>query len=594
MNRFFLLVVAFALSCLSSTQGLGVLAAPQKSSGYLIAKSDLGNEDRGFIELADKYLEFMMREYPTAATSFGVHKYDSRLPDYCLKAQVSKSKQLKKYLSEFQSINFEKLSRDNKIDWNLVVADIKSKMLEIDSIQYWKRNPDFYSSEANNSIYTLVQRDFAPLDERLKSVIAREKQIPAFIAKGRKNLVVKKVPKIYAEISLEQMPGIISFFKETLPETFKSVKDKNLLSEFTATNQSCIAALVDYKTYIKEKVLPDSKGKFAIGEKNYLEKLYAEELVDSTIDDLLKVGEAELDRLKKQFVECAKSIDKKQSPNKVYEAVASKHPEPDKLITSTSSVLEEIRSFCIDKNICTIPGEERARVAATPPFMRALVFAAMDTPGPFEKNAKEAYYYVTPPEKSWDKKRIEEHLRSFSNQDLLNTSVHEAYPGHYTQFLWVNKAPTKIRKVFGCSSNAEGWAHYCEQMMVEEGFKNNSPELRLCQIHDALLRVCRYIAGVKMHTRGMTMKEAIKLFEEDGFQEHANAVREVKRGTMDPTYLVYTLGKLKIIAMKEDFRKSRKKDYQLKDFHNRFLKQGYPPLSLVRAEMLKEPVKKHF
>lgn len=355
-----------------------------------------------------------------------------------------------------------------------------------------------------------------------------------------------------------------------------------------------MAAIKKYREFIEKKVVPVAKPDFALGEELYKKKLYSEELVSDSIDDLIARGEKELVRLQKEFFKWAGKIDNNKSPLKVYEAVASKHPRPDRLIASVSGVLEEIRRFCVEKPVVTIPGEKRVTVAETPPFMRALTFASMDTPGPFEKNASGAFYFVTLPEKDWDRAKTEEHMRSFSNQDLLNTSIHEAYPGHYVQFLWVNRAGSDIRKVFGCSSNAEGWAHYCEEMMVEEGFKGGNPELKMAQVHDALLRICRYLVGLKMHTRGMSLEEGIKFFEKEGFQEHANAEREAKRGTMDPTYLVYSLGKLEILSMRDDYRKKTGESFNLKEFHDHFLKQGYPPLALVRAQMLQEKVKKFF
>jgi uncharacterized protein (DUF885 family) len=214
--------------------------------------------------------------------------------------------------------------------------------------------------------------------------------------------------------------------------------------------------------------------------------------------------------------------------------------------------------------------------------MRALTFAAMDAPGPFEQKAKEAYYYVTLPEADWKPERVEEHMRAFCKYDLLNTSVHEAFPGHYVQGLWQRKAPSKIAKIIDCGSNVEGWAHYCEQMMVEQGLENGDKKLKMVMIHDALLRCCRYIVGISMHTKGMSMDEGIKFFVNEGYQEKANAERETKRGTMDPTYLVYTLGKLQIIALRDDYKKLKGAEFSLKDFHNKIMETGAPPIKIIR------------
>jgi uncharacterized protein (DUF885 family) len=227
-------------------------------------------------------------------------------------------------------------------------------------------------------------------------------------------------------------------------------------------------------------------------------------------------------------------------------------------------------------------------VEATPPFMMALVFAAMDTPGTFETKAKEAFYFVTVPSRDWTKEHTEEHMRFYSYDDLLNTSVHEAYPGHYVQFLFVKDLSSKVRKILASTSYEEGWAHYCEQMMLDEGFGKGDKKLKLVQLHDALLRACRYICAIKLHTSDMTVAQATDFFVKEGYQEKANAEREAKRGTMDPTYLVYTLGKLQILSLREEVKKAQGDKFNLYDFHNRFLSTGAPPVEIVRKEMMAE------
>ena len=219
--------------------------------------------------------------------------------------------------------------------------------------------------------------------------------------------------------------------------------------------------------------------------------------------------------------------------------------------------------------------------------MRALTFASMDIPGPYETVAKEAFFNVTLPEAGWPPQQVAGHMAAFNRGTIISTAIHEAYPGHYVQFLWVQRAPSKVRKLLGASSNAEGWAHYAEQMMLDEGYGSGDGRLRLGQLQDALLRNARYIAGIAMHTGRMTFGEAVEFFVKEGYQTRDNAIREVKRGTSDPTYLVYTLGKLEILALREEYRKKRGAAFRLEEFHDRFLAQGYPPIKLVREAMLK-------
>ncbi len=552
------------------------------------------DENLRFKALVDDYLSFFMKTSPTNATDLGIHDYDGVLKDFSQTAIEDQTKQLKVFLQRAEDLQYQSLSRDNQIDWNLVAGDINAHLLECESVMDWKKDPDRYSSGVTRAIFSLIQRDFAPLPERLKSVIERQKSIPKALEDGKKNLDASLVPEIYTQIALEQLPGHIAFFERTVPEVFQSVDDESLKKEFADTNAACVAALKSYKEFVESSLKGKSKGSYALGAELYSKKLLHEEFIDAPLDEVLAAGDAELRRLQSEFKTLAQKVDSKKSTAEVFESISTEHPAPDQLITSVNNVLEEIRTYCKEKPIVKIPSEERARVAETPSFNRALSFASMDTPGPFEKKAREAFYYVTVPEKDWTAKRTEEHMRSFSDRDLLITSVHEAYPGHYVQGLWVNLSASDARKVFGCMSNMEGWAHYCEQMMLDEGFHARDDKLRLVQLHDALLRVCRYIVGIRMHTKGMSLEEGISFFEKEGFMETANAEREAKRGTADPTYLVYTLGKLKILDLRTEYQKKKGKEYDIAEFHEQFLKQGYPPLSMVRAQLLDLPVKKYF
>jgi uncharacterized protein (DUF885 family) len=259
-------------------------------------------------------------------------------------------------------------------------------------------------------------------------------------------------------------------------------------------------------------------------------------------------------------------------------------------------MLGGLRAYVEEHHIVGVPSQVMPIVEETPPFMRALTFASMDTPGPYEMAAKEAYFNVTLPERSWTPQQVEEHMHGFNRGTLVSTAVHEVFPGHYVQFLWLFSAPTKVRKLLGCSSNSEGWAHYSEQMMLDEGFGRTRGtdfahdtaflKLRLGQLQDALLRNARYIVGLQMHTGKMTFDQGVQFFEKEGYQSHENSLRETKRGTSDPTYLYYTLGKLQILKLREDYKKKTGAAFSLQDFHTKFLQQGFPPVKLIRRAML--------
>lgn len=541
---------------------------------------------RSYSQLVDAYFNDYFAANPTAGTSVGFHQYDKQLEDFSPAAHERNTRMLHAYLKEFEALGGGTLSAAERNDRELMISTIRASLLEEERIQMWRRNPDLYSSALTGSIFTLIKRDFAPLDERLRSVIEREKQAAQVMAAARANLV--NLPKIYTEIAIEQLPGNIGFFQETVTEAFKDVKDEALRAQFAKANAEVIAALKSYQEFLEKDVLPRSNGNFAIGAENYRLKLSAEEMVDIPLPRLLEIGYAQLHKDQAAFAATAKLIDATKKPLDVLTEVERDHPSAAQLIPDAQKMLDGLRQFLSDKKIITVPGGAQATVVETPPFMRATTFASMDTPGPYEAKATEAYYNITLPDPAWPKEKQEEYLQGYNTPLLSNVSVHEVWPGHYTQFLWVKNNPqlSKVRKLTGASSNAEGWAHYSEEMVLDEGFGNNDPRLRLAQLVDALLRDCRYIVGIRMHTQGMTMAEAREFFVKEGYQQPVVGEMETKRGTSDATYLYYTLGKIEIFKLREDYRKKMGDRFSLLEFHDRFIRAGSPPIKIVRREML--------
>src|SRR5262249_31297303 len=284
-----------------------------------------------------------------------------------------------------------------------------------------------------------------------------------------------------------------------------------------------------------------------------LAKLKYDEMVELPLDELLARGQAQLDKDYAAFVATARTIDASKTPAEVMKSLSDEHPSAADLIPSVKRSVEAARRYLVEKDLVSIPSEVRPLVQETPPFDRGGSFASMDTPGAFETKAAEAFYYVTPVEKDWDAKHQEEHLRLFNPYVVDMINVHEVWPGHYLQFLYAKRFPTKTRKLVACGTNAEGWAHYTEQMMVDQGFGAGSPKTRLAQLQEALLRDCRYVVGIKLHTKGMSVEDGAKLFVEKGFQEPANAYEEARRGAYNPTYLYYTLGKLEIQKLRDEY-----------------------------------------
>ncbi len=542
------------------------------------------NRDADFGKLADRYFEeAVFRFDPVQATYAGFHQYDAQLPAGSraeIQAQVAA---LRKFEAEVQSFDARGLSAPIAADRELVLSQIRSTLLALETIRFWEKNPDNYSSGITNAIFVLMSRSFAPPEDRLRAVIAREKLIPRVFESARQNL--KNPPRIYTMVALDQLPGIAGFFKDDVPAAFKQVTDKALLAEFRKSNEAVIEALSGYQTWLKNDLLPRSNGDFRIGAENYRKKLLYDEMVDTPLDRLLQIGYDDLHRNQAEFKRVAALVDPQRTAGQVLEELEKDHPAGDKLLQSFRDVLGGLRSFIESHHIITIPSQVPPIVEETPPFMRALTTASMDTPGPYEKVAKEAFFNVTLPEAKWTRQQTEEYLEGFNRGTILSTAIHEVYPGHYTQFLWIASAPTKVRKLIGAGTNAEGWAHYTEQMMLDEGYSND-PKLRLGQLQDALLRDARYIAGIEMHTGKMTMEQAQEFFVKEGYQVKPVAEKEAKRGTSDPTYLMYTLGKLQILKLREDYKKMKGSKFSLQEFHDAFMKQGYPPIKIVRRALL--------
>jgi uncharacterized protein (DUF885 family) len=347
-----------------------------------------------------------------------------------------------------------------------------------------------------------------------------------------------------------------------------------------------ISALQSYDAFLKTNLLPRSKGDLRIGAENYSKKLAYDEMVDIPLDQLLQIGFADLRKNQQSMQRVAKQLNPSKTPQQLLAELEQDHPAPDQLLNAFRGVLNGLKDFITEHKIIQIPSPVPPLLRETPPFMRATTFASMDTPGPFEKVAKEAFFNVTLPEPGWTKDHVQEHMEGFNRGTIISTAIHEAYPGHYVQFLWIQKIPWKVRKLVGANTNAEGWAHYSEQMMLDEGYGGGDPKLRLGQLMDALLRDARYIVGIEMHTGKMSFDEAVDFFVKEGYQLRATAVVETKRGTSDPTYLYYTLGKLQIIKLREDYKKANGSSVTLEKFHDAFMQQGYPPIRIVRHALL--------
>jgi uncharacterized protein (DUF885 family) len=554
------------------------------------------NWKQQFEKVSNDYFDQVYFPYgPTSGTQVGYHQYDTQLEDYSRKNIDAEIAALKSFEKRIEVIHPDAAAADfvSRSDREIVLSNIRSTLLTLETIRPWEKNADNYSGACANGAFVLMERKFASPDERLRSLIAREKQMPVVLAEARVNL--KNPPRVFTEIAIEQLPDIITFFEHDVPLAFADAKDPALKAEFAQTNAAVIAALSSYLAWLKTDLMPQSNGDFRIGAETFSKKLLYDEMVDLPLDKLLEIGWADLRKNQAHFNEVAKELEPDKTPSAVLEELGENHPAPSQLLDSFRATFDGLIGFIRAHHIVTIPSDVRPIVEETPPFMRATTFASMDTPGPYESHATEAYFNVTLPDPSMTPVQVEGYMHSFNIGTVISTAVHEAYPGHYIQFLWLPQAPSRVRKLLGANTDVEGWAHYTEQMMLDEGYgqpgagakdEREAKFLRLGQLQDALLRNARFIVGIQMHSGKMSFDEAIAFFQKEGYQSKETATVETKRGAGDPTYLYYTLGKLEIMKLREDLKKKQGAAFSLEEFHNNFLKQGFPPIKIVREALL--------
>ena len=554
--------------------------------------------DAAFTRLADEFLAGYLAWRPQTGTTLGLHEYDGKVTDFGAASVAAELDRLNRFDQKLAAWPKKSLSPQAHYDCRILQTGIKGELFKFAEMQSYTRNPMTYAGVLDVNVY--IKRNFAPLEARVRSIIAIEKQAPKIMAAARANLV-ESLAQPYIETAIEIANGSADFLGKELVEALKEVKNDSLMAEFATVNASAIAGLRSYAQWLQKEKLPNAHNRYALGREKFQKMLSEGELIPLSPERILEIGLKELHREQAMFSEAAKAIDPDRNPVAVFKAIQQDHPTEDSLIPDTRKNLEAIRQFLIDHKIITLPSAVRARVEETPAYDRATSFASMDTPGPFERTATEAYYYVTPVEKDWTPKQKDEWLTAFNFYTTDVVSIHEAYPGHYTQFLHLNASPAnRLEKILGSYAFTEGWAHYAEQMLLDEGFgaspsPNPSPadrikaaKYRMAQSDEALLRLCRLCVSIKTHCEGMSLEDATKFFEENCYYEHKPARQEAIRGTFDPGYLYYTLGKLQILKLRRDYQRQEGAAFSLQKFHDELLRHGAPPIRLLREILLRD------
>ncbi len=574
------------LRCLLLLLGLALTGT---ASSAVAAPGD----EKAFSALVDKLSAEYLRHYPLEATELGVHTYDGEIDDLSPAGIAAELTWLRTWQERLAGVPRAPLSPDSRFDLDLVRQAIAARIYLRAEAQDHRRRPGIYLRMVAGSVNALIKRSFAPAEQRLDLVLARLRKLPAVLQAAEQNLDDSApVAQVGIDITLSDLDATARFLSDDVPLAFPEIKDERRQAALRSESQNVATALRRFGDFLRRR-RTHATADFSIGSEAYKKRLWAVEMIDEPLPQLLKRAEAEIARLQAEFRKTATQIDSKKDVQSVQLDMLKDHPTGDRVIDETAARLSGQQKFLIERGIVTVPSPVLPLVRESPPFMRATTLASMDTPGPYD-TAKEAYYYVTLPNPSWTKDQAEDFLRGAHSRAIIEvTAIHEAYPGHYLQHLWDAKL-SKARQLFGVMSNIEGWAHYTEQMMLDEGYGGGDPRLRLAQIQDALLRAGRFVVALRMHTdaagpgaRPMTVAEGTAYFQQQALQTRKVAEMEALRGTQDPLYMVYTWGKLEILRLRDQVKTARGGGYALKSFHDDLLRYGRGPLSLIRAALLK-------
>ena len=534
----------------------------------------------------DEYLSYLYEVHPTSATFDGVHLHDDLLEDWSRQAIDGQIRDLGGFARRLAAIDPTRLTDVERLERPALDASIRARLFDLEEVRPWERSLQHYADVLATSLAGQSLFDYAPLAERARRVLSKLRQVPRLIQAARDN--IKDPPGIYAKVGLESMRGTLRFIADDLPRAFGDLNDLHLLGDLADASTEAATAIGGYIDYVERELAPRSKASFRLGRDRFEQKFRLDEGLTLGADRLLAIATRELQAVQEEFRRVASRVNG-GDPMAVWAKAKQDHPPPGQLVPVAQQQLKDLVDFITRQRIVTIPPGAPVEVAPTPRFYR-WTFASMWAPGPFEARPLRAFYYITDVEPSWPDERKDEHLRDFNYGALWSISIHEVFPGHFLHYQHLRQVNSKLRKsiLFSSTAIVEGWAHYCEQMMIDEGFRKNDPSVRLGQLAEALVRLCRFIVGIRLHCEDMSVEQGVRFFRDEAFLEESSARREAERGTFDPSYILYTAGKLMILKLREDYKAKAGATYSLRQFHDALLANGTVPIWLHRALMLGE------
>ena len=521
--------------------------------------------------------------YPTAGSRIGRHEYDGKLPDLSPPQIRRRQEEIRRGIADLRSVDSSSFEPDERLSYRMLELFLERELFTFEEMRPLENNPMRHAGFLNMGNY--VRRDYAPLEDRLRSATEALALAPEFLQTIDAALRDDLSPHI-VDMSVESYSGMAHFYRNDLAAFAEKTRDTEIAGSFSSALGVAASAIDAFVERLKKRA-NGPENSFAIGNSLYEKMLGTGEALDISVERVSAVGQANLEENLERIKEAASCISPKKSVREIVDDISRNHPSAERLIPDTQELLEDIRRSLTEFDIISLPSEDRCQVVETPAYMR-YAFAAMDSPGSLETRATESFYYVTPVEDHWTGEQAEEWLSKFDYNTLKIISIHEVYPGHFVHNLhnrYGSPLPL-INRTATSYAFSEGWAHYTEQMMVETDYGRSQEELLITQLLEALVRNCRYMCSIAMHTGDMTVDEATRFFVDNAYMAEHPARREALRGTFDPGYLNYTLGKLMILKLREDYRRERTADYSLREFHDKLLSYGAPPLPLLRDVML--------
>jgi uncharacterized protein (DUF885 family) len=534
----------------------------------------------------DDLLGYLHETHPTYATLDGVHTHDDLLEDLSRSAVEGESHALAGYLRRLDEITPEGLTPIERLEHRMLASHVRARMFELEEIRTWEKNPQFYADIVASSLAGQALFTHAPAPERARRVLSKLRQTPRLIQAARDN--VKEPPGIFVKVGIETFRGAQKFIDHDLPRAFSSLDDLHLLADLADAQTEASHAIASYVDYLETELAPRARASFRLGRERFEQKIRLDEGLTLSVDRLLAIATRELEATQEAFKSVAGRMNG-GNPLETWARTKAGHPAPGELVGVGRQQLEELRTFLERQSVISMPPGEPITVAPTPDFYR-WSFASMWTPGPFETKPTRAYYYLTDVDPAWPSDRQQEYLRDYNYPTLWSISIHEVYPGHFLHYQHLRRVESKVRKsiMFAPASFVEGWAHYCEQMMLEAGFGRQDHGIKLGQLAESLIRLVRFIVAIRLHTEDMSVEQGVRMFRDEAYMEEASARREAERGTFDPTYLVYTVGKLMVLKLRQDCKAQQGKSFSLKNFHDTLLGHGTAPIWLHRSLMLGE------